>query len=297
MSLLLGLLAVAAYVSILMGVVYVRHQGRVERFGDELAVTGQGPRPGPILSLLGLLGRWGAPVVAWTVNTDARRTKLQRRLEAAGRPGGITVSSYVERKAAWLIIFTSLAILLAITGTPLATIPLLILGWIFVDIDIDGKARRRQARIDKDLPDFLDILAVCVNAGIAFRPAMSRVAEALTGPVGEEITTTLREMSLGASRREAFEALRFRNTSEFVGQFTSAFLQAEELGVPLAEALESLASDMRRSAFQHARRRAQKAAPRVSLIVTFVIMPAAVLLILAAMILGSDVKFGDVLGP
>ena len=111
-------------------------------------------------------------------------------------------------------------------------------------------ARLRQERIDRDLPDFLDILSVCVNAGIPFRPAMARVATALGGPVAQEISGTLQEMELGSGRREALEALRQRNPSEFVASFTTALLQAEELGVPLAAALSDLARDMRQAAYQ-----------------------------------------------
>ena len=110
-----------------------------------------------------------------------------------------------------------------------------------MDVVLDGRGRRRQGQIDRDLPDFLDVLSVCVSAGIAFRPAMGRVAEAIGGPVAEEVQTALRQIALGAPRREAFQALRERNTSEALGTFVSAFLQAEELGVPLADALVDLA--------------------------------------------------------
>ena len=74
----------------------------------------------------------------------------------------------------------------------------------------------------------------------------------------------LRQMSLGASRRAAFEALRDRNASEQLSSFVAAQLQAEELGVPLSEALNDIAHDMRRAAHQAARRRAARATPRGS---------------------------------
>ena len=94
--------------------------------------------------------------------------------------------------------------------------------------------------------------------------ALQRVAEALGGPVGEEMLTALRQMELGATRREAFLALRARNDSESLSTFVGAQLQAEELGVPLSEALNDIAQDMRRAAAQDARRRAARAAPRIA---------------------------------
>jgi tight adherence protein C len=87
-------------------------------------------------------------------------------------------------------------------------------------------------------------------------------------------------MELGSDRRQAFLALRERNKSESLKSFVAAQLQAEELGVPLAEALNDIAGDMRRIAYQNARRDAQRAAPRVSLIVTTLIVPGAIILIL-----------------
>lgn len=78
-----------------------------------------------------------------------------------------------------------------------------------------------------------------------------------------------------------------------MGLFVTAMIQAEELGAPLADTLNQLAEDMRREFAQIARRRAARAAPRVSLIITMVIMPAVVALIVLALFLGSDVDLGS----
>ena len=98
------------------------------------------------------------------------------------------------------------------------------------------------------------------------------------------------------TRRDAFLALRARNHSDALSTFIGAQLQAEELGVPLSEALNDIALDMRRSAAQNARRRAARAAPRISLIVTTLIVPGSIILILASMILGTDILDSGVLG-
>ena len=97
--------------------------------------------------------------------------------------------------------------------------------------------------------------------------------------------TSLRQMELGATRRDAFLAMAERNSSESLKSMIGATLQAEELGVPLSEALNEIAEDMRRAAHQDARRRAARAAPRVSLIVTTLIVPGAMILILMTLFL------------
>lgn len=297
MTALYGLAALAVYVVALMGWRMTRDRGLVERF-DAIAEVGGTSRRSLTARAFDRLGTWGAPVV-WRVQltTEERQAKVRRRLDAAGRPFGLDVRRYAHRKGAWGMLGLLVALLLLLRGTPIPAVLIAIFGWIVLDMQIDGRGRRRQGRIDRDLPDFLDVLSVCVNAGIAFRPAMARVSEGLGGPVGQEVDLTLRQIALGAPRREAFEALRQRNTSESIGSFVTALLQAEELGVPLADALNDLARDMRQEAYQRARRRAQQVAPRVSLVVTTLIMPAAVALIVGSLLVGNAGGLGGLTGP
>jgi tight adherence protein C len=103
-------------------------------------------------------------------------------------------------------------------------------------------------------------------------------------------------MDVGVSRRSAFEDLRHRNDSEALNRLVTSLLQAEELGTPLADALQDMSGEMRRMFAQDARRRAARAAPRISLIVTTVMVPAAVLLIVATFLLGSNIHLGSVSG-
>jgi tight adherence protein C len=160
-------------------------------------------------------------------------------------------------------------------------------GWLGVDYWLARVGRRRQERLERDIPDFIDIISITVRAGTGYRAALARVASTLSGPPAEEIMLTLRQMELGATRREAFEQLRSRNDSPTLDRFVAAQLQAEELGVPLADSLESIAADTRRAAAQSARRRAQRAAPRVSLITATMLLPATLILIAVGIYIGQ----------
>jgi tight adherence protein C len=275
------------------GLRLVRDPGPAARFASgPPAVAGERRREGPLRGLLDALGRRTQPAVLRTIDSE-KRTKIRSRLDAAGRPDGMTtVEIYAARKGTWLVLLGVVGIFLCFQGQVVLGVPIAVLGWFWVDAWVWRSMKLRQAHIERDLPDFLDVLAVCVNAGVAFRPALARVAEARGGPLAEEVTVTLRQLSLGASRREAFEALRDRNRSEFLAQFVSALLQAEELGVPIADTLGELAREMRRSSHQRARQRAQRAAPQVTLVVTTFMVPAAMLIIAAALIVGTDIHVG-----
>lgn len=285
-----GCLALCAW-----GLVLVRDRGPASRFdrgdgGDE----GQGRR-GPLARFYAYLSDRLAPRAVGMMS-ERYRDKIRRRLDAAGKPGGMTLETYAGRKAAFTVVLGAAGLLFLLDGNYVLAVALTTMGFVWIDVWLSGVARRRQSRIERDLPDFLDILAVTVSAGVGFRPALVRVSEALGGPLGEEMMVALRQMDLGFGRRQAFEAIRERNESESLDLFVTALLQAEELGVPLADALGNLAADMRRSFYQAARRRAARAAPRVSLIVSLLIVPGALLLMIASLILGSNLGPGEVLG-
>ncbi|HTE62894.1 MAG TPA: type II secretion system F family protein [Solirubrobacteraceae bacterium] len=293
--LLAGALA-ALFISVgLLGVPMLLDRGPLERLAGRAG--GAPARRSSLTARVvgGLAGQLG-PRVAPSIRTR-QRERIAHRLDLAGRPGGVTVQRFIGLKAALATLLGGVVALLVLAGSSPLLLPLAIaVGWFGPDLWLAREARLRQERIERDLPDFLDILAVTVRAGLGYRAALGRVAEALGGPIADEMLTALRQMELGASRRQAFLALRERSASESLGTFIAAQLQAEELGVPLSQALNDIAEDMRRTAHQNARRRASRAAPRVSLIVTTMIVPGAMILILVSILLGSDLSESGLLG-
>lgn len=277
---LIGCLAAAGY-----GVMLIRDRGPAERLGLEAGDEG----PGRHSLVEKLAVRWGPS--AANMLSPRRAQSIRGKIERAGRPGGMTVESYAGRKAAHTAVGGVFALLVTVLGIPLLGLAALLLGFIFIDFRLGSLARRRQHEIERALPDFLDILAVTVSAGIGFLPALQRVTAITKGPLREELDLTMSQMDFGQSRRQAFRALRGRNGSGSLARFVTALLQAEELGVPLTDTLAELAKDMRRYFYQDARRRAANAAPRVALVVTMIILPGSVILVIAAFLLGSNVSF------
>lgn len=293
--LLAGLLAMAACAVGLAGVPLLRDRGPLDRLVARVDAAPE-RRRSVLLRLVERLAAWLGPAIAPALRTRHREA-LDRRLDLAGRPAGLTVQRFVGLKAAIALPGVGLMLLFALGGSPPVLVLIAaVLCWFGPDIWLSREGRLRQERIERDLPDFMDILAVTVRAGLGYRAALQRVSESLRGPVGGEMLTSLRQMDLGASRRDAFLAMAERNSSAALSSMVSAQLQAEELGVPLSEALNEIAEDMRRQAHQEARRRAARAAPRISLIVTTVIVPGAMILILMTLFLSSDVGDSGLLG-
>lgn len=277
----------------LLAVPMLRDKGPVERLGGRIGVREAGARRSLVAQLVeGLSTRLG-PRIAPSMRAN-RHAALEKKIDYAGRPGAMTVQRFVGNKAALAVLLGGvLGGLLALIGSPPFYILLLgLIGWFGPDVYLSRAGRLRQEAIERQLPDFLDILAVSVRAGLGYRYALRRVSEALEGPASEEMLTVLRQMELGQERREAFLALRERNRSESLKSFVAAQLQAEELGVPLAEALNDIAADMRRLSYQNARRRAQRAGPRVSLLVTTLIVPGSMILILLSVFFSTGAGEG-----
>lgn len=284
---LVGMAVLGCYALGLAGWHSYRHAGPEMVFRKGLVVEQEHERTPVLDRFAGWCADRFAASVLHRLGPD-RVAAIRRNLESAGRPHGMTLESYVGRKIALTVVFAVLGAVFVVQGFVWTGVLLVVYGWFVVDLGLRGAARRRQRAIERDLPDFLDILAVSVRAGLSFRAAIARVAEALPGPLAEEMLTALRKMELGENRRNAMLGLRERNGSEMLARFVASLLQAEELGTPLADTMRQIAGEMRRDAAARARQRAAKAAPRVSLVVTLVILPAAMLVMIMGLAVTTD---------
>lgn len=242
-----------------------------------------------------VLDRVGAPLLPAAVRFHGRRRLqvLDTAIRRAGRPEGVTLTMFVRREAALVLFGLLFGLLFTVQGLWTIGVPLAIVLIVWMRLWLYTEATRRRQQIDAELPDFLDVLSVTVTAGLGFRQALERVCDFHGGALAAEMRTALQEMNVGASRRQTFVALRERNRSATVGTFVTALLQAEELGVPLADALTSIASDVRREHAENVRQRAARAAPMVSLAVTMTILPGALILMVSAVLIANAGVLGD----
>lgn len=241
--------------------------------------------------------RLGMPLAPLVLRLMGRQrvARKRRRIDQAGNPGGLTVQRYAARRAAYGVFGVVMALVGISADSLLFAALVLAFGWSAADLAIWQAVRDRKRVIERTLPDFLDVLAVVVSAGLSFRQALERVAEHYEGPWADELRITLRQMDLGVGRRQAFDELRKRNSSEQVDQFVTALQQGEELGAPIADTLIQIATDMRRTDAQNARRQAAKTVPKATMTTIAFLLPGTLLLIVATFVLGSDTDFGSVL--
>ncbi|MEU7244946.1 DUF5936 domain-containing protein [Streptomyces sparsogenes] len=291
------LLALAAGLSV-AGVAYgVRLYRSEAKLPGDLAVALEvgATRTTAVGSAVDRLGMRYAPFVLRLMG-EKRVAKVRRRIDLAGNPAGLTVDRYAARRAVYGALGFGGALVMLMKGQLLLALLLVAFGMFWIEVGIWAAVRERRAAIERTLPDFLDVLAVVVSAGLGFRQALDRVAEKYEGPWADELRITLRQMDMGVSRRQAFEELRKRNDSEQVAQFVTALQQGEELGAPIVETLIAIANDMRRTDAQNARRRAARAVPKATMVVTTFMVPGTMILLIAGFFIGSGTDFGSITG-
>ncbi|MET9803461.1 DUF5936 domain-containing protein [Streptomyces sp. NPDC006368] len=248
-------------------------------------------RTGAVGSGIDRMGMRWAPTVLRMMGPKAVNKK-RRQIDLAGNPGGLTIDRYAARRAVYGALGFLGAFSTIIRGQIFLTLLLIAFGLFWVEVGIWSAIRVRKDHIERTLPDFLDVLAVVVSAGLGFRQALERVAEKYEGPWADELRITLRQMDMGVSRRQAFEELRKRNDSEQVAMFVTTLQQGEELGAPIVDTLIQIANDMRRTDAQNARRKAARAVPKATFAVTTFLLPGTLILLTVGFVYGANVDFG-----
>lgn len=127
------------------------------------------------------------------------------------------------------------------------------------------RVRRRQDDIFKSLPNALDLVTTCVEAGLGLDSAFAKVAERLPGPFGDELARALREMALGRSRREALREVGERTGVPDVITFVNSIIHAEMTGSSIGDVLRVQADQMR----TRRRQRVEQIAQRIPIWMTF----------------------------
>jgi tight adherence protein C len=148
-----------------------------------------------------------------------------------------------------------------------------------------SKVKRRRTRMLKALPDAMDLLTTCVEAGLGIDAAMARVGDKAKEPLGEEFRIVLRTMALGRTRREALLQLGSRTGLPELQTFANAIVQAETMGVSVGQVLRVQAEAIRIQRKQRAEQAAMKAPVKIIIVLALFIFPAMFTIILGPAVL------------
>ena len=248
-----------------------------------------------------LARRLGEVALRFTPQNAIENT--QRQIEQAGSPRGLDPTIF------WALRFLGLGmgVLMAfvsfiapegsfLKGTMALVIAVLvsILGFFLPSLWLRSLIQRRQRNILKALPDALDLLTICVEAGLGFDMAMDRVQSKWDNELALIFARVLREMQLGKLRRDALRDMANRVGITELSSFVAAVIQSEQLGVSMANVLRVQSDAMRVRRRQLAEEEAQKAPIKMLFPMAFLIFPSLLIILLgpAALILFTSALGG-----
>lgn len=159
----------------------------------------------------------------------------------------------------------------------------LILGYKAPDLFVDNKRQKRTDAIRKGLPDALDLLVICAEAGLTVDSAFARVSKELGRAypeLGEEFALTSIELGFLTERRQAFENLAYRVNLESVKGVVTTMIQTEKYGTPLASALRVLSAEFRNERMMRAEEKAARLPAIMTVPLILFILPVLFIVIL-----------------
>ena len=216
--------------------------------------------------------------------------EIQWKLDVAGRPHGWTVMDVLGlRVLSALLLGLLFFLLLSLGSSSLGSRLLLaaafgVLGFYVPVFWLNVLMSQRTKAILRALPDGLDMLNVCVGAGLGFDAALGRVGERWQSPLADEFNRIVAEIRLGKVRRQALNDLAARTNLPEMESFVAAIVQADQLGVSIAKVLRTQAEQMRIVRRQRAEEMARQATIKMLFPLVFLIFPA-----LLAVLLGPAV--------
>ncbi len=210
--------------------------------------------------------------------------QLRRQLYIAGYPLGLGPREFFGLRIAFIFFGFFLSFLVLRRGINqtnlLVGAAVFIICFIFPILWLRMLVNSRQDKLRKGLPDALDMLSVCADAGLGFDQSLQRISEHWSTPIGLELGRVVAEMEMGSSRREALRNLADRLDISEISSFVSVILQSEQLGMSIADTLHGQAEQMRIERRFRAQELARTLPIKMLIPLAFMIFPAILAVIL-----------------
>jgi tight adherence protein C len=218
------------------------------------------------------------------------RQDMLNRLELAGRPGNLTPEDFVAVRlvVAAIVAAIGFALGLLLGNTVYMVIALAagaLLGYYLPVLWLRQKVDARRTEIQKGLPDALDLLVICVDAGLGFDAALARVTDKYHNALSDLLSKALREVSLGRPRLEALDEMGRNSGVEDLHNFIQAVIQSEQFGTGIGKILRIQADEMRRKRRQRAQEKGAQATLKMMLPMVGCIFPTLWIVLLGPALL------------
>jgi tight adherence protein C len=227
--------------------------------------------------------------------------ETNRKLELAGNPGRLEASTFLATRFIVPVFFDGFILLIArfapkpwTFGTMFMVLLVFgLLGFAFPQLWLTSKIQARQKEIRKAMPDALDLLTICVEAGLSFDSAMSKVSEKWENQLSLAFARVIREIQLGKLQREALRDMSDRLGINEMTSFVAAVIQSQQLGVSMSKVLRIQSEQMRMKRRQRAEEEAHKAPVKMIFPMGLLIFPSILIILMTPALLQITDVFGN----
>lgn len=224
------------------------------------------------------------------------------KLEIAGNPGRIDASTFLASRFVVAFVFGGILLMVGLFApqkwplgqTFLVVTVFTVIGFFFPQLWLQSRINARQKDVRKAMPDALDLLTICVEAGLGFEAAMSKVSEKWENELSIALLRAIREIQLGKSRRDAMRDMAERIGIAEMTSFVAAIIQSEILGVSLAKILRIQSDQMRVKRRQRAEEEAHQAPVKMIIPLAFLIFPSIFIILLTPAGIELSKSFGQI---
>jgi tight adherence protein C len=210
-----------------------------------------------------------------------------KRLELAGNPWPIDAATFLALRFILAVVLAGFLLAVVLISPPSKPTDNFMYiggaafaGFFLPHLMLSSRITRRQKEIRKAMPDALDLLTICVEAGLGFDAAMSKVSEKWENELSLAFARVIREVQLGKVRREALKDMADRLGIPEMTSFVAAIIQSEQLGVSMAKVLRIQSDQMRVKRRQRAEEEAHKAPVKMIIPMALLIFPSIMIIIL-----------------
>jgi tight adherence protein C len=244
--------------------------------------AGRPDRMGVLFDAMG-----GTRVGRWVSSRIAGDTRILRRLYLAGRPWTVRSTAGRMVSAATAGGMTA-CVLVWFVPVAIVLIPIAVMvGGMVPGMTLARRARSRQARIEGQVPELVEMLVAATESGLPPAAAFIRSAEALSAPLADELSIAAERITLGAPWREALDATVDGAEAPSLARLARSLKRAHRLGASVRGSLLALVDELRREQRARAEERARRAPVQMLFPLVFLILPAFVLLTVGPVLLST----------
>ncbi|MCF6095655.1 type II secretion system F family protein [Thermovorax subterraneus] len=283
-----GLTFIAVYITLKF---IVERRAREKKRLEE--IVGSSPVPIREVELsVPLFHRFFRPILKNTARFAVRllplfdEEVLTKKLVEAGRPYNLSPREFVALK----FLLSGFLGFIMYLGFEIATFPVIqhlalsaaggLGGWLLPDVFLNSLIRNRKEKVEKELPEVLDLITVCIEAGLGFDGAMTKVVEKYSGMLAEEMSQVLSEVRMGKPRREALRKMAERLDVDDLSSFVSSVIMAEQLGISMGNVMRVQSREVRNKRRQRIQEAVMKAPIKMLIPIVVLIFPSLFIILL-----------------